>query len=239
MGQISNSNWQGTGKLALAAFVICALAISASAKKKDSPDARAEYLARVQQQQTPTPLETTTGSLWVPGGSLTDLSADYKARHVNDTIIIQVVQQTTASATGDTSTQRDNTASSSITGLPGRVNTGGLNPLLGAQSSTALKGTGATSSTTKVQTSLAGQVIAVLPNGNLVVEAQREVLLNHEKETAIVRGVVRPGDVGPNNAVLSTFLANLEIELKGKGVISDATRPPSLVMKILTRLLTF
>ncbi len=227
-------------KLALA-LALTTLATSAHAgfKPKTALQTREEYLDRVQQQQATAPVLTTTGSLWTSGGALTDLSTDYKATHLNDTIIIQIVQETVSEATGATTTGRDLAASSAITNLPGKLNVGGVNPLLGATSSTSLKGTGATSSTSKLQTSLSGQVIAVLPNGNLVVEAQRAVLLNHQKETAIVRGIVRPGDVAPNNTVLSTSLSDLEIELKGKGVVTDATRPPSIVMKILTRLLTF
>ena len=225
--------------LACLACMTYAHATSLPLKKKDPAQTRAEYLDRVQQQQVPAPETSTTGSLWVSGGRMTDLSTDYKAAHLNDIIVIQVAQQTVASATGSTNTARNVNANSSISSLPGKLKTGGLNPLLNAQSATALKGQGDTSSTTKLQTSLAGQVIAVLPNGNLVVEAQREVLLNHQKETAIVRGVVRPGDVGPDNTVLSTALSNLEIELKGKGVVTEATRPPSLVMKLLQKILTF
>jgi len=225
--------------MALMACTLCAQATSLPFKKKDPAQTREEYLSRVQQQQVAAPETSTTGSLWVSGGRMTDLSTDYKAAHLNDVIVIQVAQQTVAEATGATSTSRNLTANSAITNLPGKLNTGGLNPLLGANSATALKGQGDTSSSTKLQTSLAGQVIAVLPNGNLVVEAQRAVLLNHQKETAIVRGVVRPGDVGPDNTVLSTSLSNLEIELKGKGVVTEATRPPSLLMKLLTKILTF
>jgi flagellar L-ring protein precursor FlgH len=225
--------------LALVLTGFASIAAHAGFKPKSALQTREEYLSRVQQQQATSPLLTTTGSLWTSGGALTDLSTDYKASHVNDTIIIQIVQETVSEATGATTTGRDVAASSAITNLPGKLNVGGVNPLLGATSSTSLKGTGATSSTSKLQTSLSGQVIAVLPNGNLVVEAQRAVLLNHEKETAIVRGIVRPGDIAPNNIVLSTSLSDLEIELKGKGVVTDATRPPSIVMKILTRLLTF
>lgn len=221
------------------ALLLCGSAVTILAKTKVPTNTREEYLARVQQQQAPSNHATTEGSLWTPDGALTSLSVDYKARNLNDTIVIQIVQQTTAEATADTTTQRGINASSAVTALPGKLNTGGVNPLFGANSATALKGQGSTSSTTKLRTSLSGQVIAVLPNGNLVVEAQRMVLLNHQKETAIVRGVVRPGDVTPENTVLSTFLSNLEIELKGKGVVTEATRPPGLLMKILTKILTF
>jgi flagellar L-ring protein precursor FlgH len=223
----------------IASLILLVCALSASAKTKNTLRTREEYLTRVEQQQALTPKDTTLGSLWIPGGRLTDLSTDYKAVHVNDTIVVHIVQQTISEATGDTATQRQLTGNSAITALPGKLNVGGVNPLFGANSATALKGTGTTSSSSKLQTSLAGQVIAVLPNGNLVVEAQREVLLNHEKETAIVRGVVRPGDVAPDNSVPSTALSNLEIELRGKGVVSEATRPPSLIMKLFEKILTF
>jgi flagellar L-ring protein precursor FlgH len=204
----------------------------ARTKSKTPQQLRVEYLDRVTQSSGP-PDVTVLGSLWAADGKLTYLAADYKASRVNDSIIIQVVQQTTATASGNTDAQRAFDTSSAITALPGRLKVGGVNPLFAANSSSKLKGQGQISSASRLQTSLSGQVIAVLPNGNLVVEAQRELLLNHERETATVRGVARPGDVGPNNVVLSTALADLEIELKGKGVVSDATRPPNVIMRTL------
>ena len=52
-----------------------------------------------------------------------------------------------------------------------------------------LKGAGSTDASTSMNTNLAGQVIAILPNGNLVVEAERMVAINNQKETMLVRGV--------------------------------------------------
>jgi flagellar L-ring protein FlgH len=54
-----------------------------------------------------------------------------------------------------------------------------------------------------LSTSLTGQVIAVLPSGNLVVEAQRKIFMNNQHEDVTIRGVVRPNDIGPNNTVSS------------------------------------
>jgi len=217
-------------------IVLCAVVLTplaaARTKMKTTQQIRAEYLERVTQSSVPTE-QPFPGSLWIDSGKLAYLATDYKASRLHDTVIIQVVQQTTAAAGGTTDAERSYDTSSAITALPGRLKVGGVNPLFAANSSNKLKGQGQVSSNSKLQTSLAGQVIAVLPNGNLVVEAQREVLLNHERETAIVRGVARPGDVGPNNVVLSTALADLEIELKGKGVVSDATRPPNIIMRSL------
>ncbi|MES2394220.1 MAG: flagellar basal body L-ring protein FlgH [Acidobacteriota bacterium] len=50
---------------------------------------------------------------------------------------------------------------------------------------------------------------------------------------------MRPGDIGPNNTVASTSLSNLEIEMKGKGIISDGTRPPNVITRAILWLFGF
>ena len=61
----------------------------------------------------------------------------------------------------------------------------------------------------------------------MAVQAEREIFMNNQHENVIVRGLIRPGDMGPNNTVLSSSLSNLEIEMKGKGIIADGVRPPN------------
>jgi len=39
--------------------------------------------------------------------------------------------------------------------------------------------------------------------------------------------------------VSSNSIGNLELELKGKGVLSDGTRPPNPVVKMILRLVGF
>ncbi len=207
--------------------------------KKDALQIRADYVTRLQQQDSPAGTPRTTGSLWSATGSLGDMAADYKARNLNDTIIIQVSVQTSAAQSGNVNSQRTYAASSAISGMVGDLATKGVNPLIGANSSSALKGQGQTASNTTFQTSLTGQVIAVLPSGNMVVEAQRQIAMNNQRETVIVRGVVRPGDIGPNNIVPSTSLSNLEIEMKGKGIISDSTRSPNPITRMVMWLFGF
>ena len=51
--------------------------------------------------------------------------------------------------------------------------------------------------------------------------------------------VVRPGDIGPNNTIASAALSNLEIEMKGKGIIADSTRPLNPITKALLWLIGF
>jgi flagellar L-ring protein precursor FlgH len=231
-------------RLGLTLAVLSQFALSASVLSKvkvthDPQKARADYVARMQQQTVPPPAEMTLGSLWTSNGMMTNLQADYKASRLNDLVTIQVVQRTTAQASGNVGTQRDFNTTSGISGLAGLVNVSGLNNLLTAQSSTKLKGTGSTDASTTMNTSLAGQVIAVLPNGNLVVEAERLVTINNQKETMLVRGVLRPGDIGPDNSAPSTALSSLEVELKGKGVVSDAIRSPNPLIRAILWVIGF
>ena len=51
--------------------------------------------------------------------------------------------------------------------------------------------------------------------------------MNNQHENLVVRGVVRPGDISAANTVPSTALSNLEIEMKGKGIIADSVRSPN------------
>ncbi len=220
------------------AFSVVAPGAQAKTKFKDPAQTRAEYIARLQDQQTSLP-KTTPGSLWVADGVLTDPAADYKARHLGDTVMLLVALQTNAASTGNLNSQRTFQTSSAITGLPGGASTASVNPLFGAQSGTTIQGQGASSNTSTLTTSLTARVIAVLANQNLVVEAQREVFMNNQHETMFVRGVLRPGDIGPNDTAASTSLANLEIELKGKGVISDAVDRPKGFMRALLWLFNF
>jgi flagellar L-ring protein precursor FlgH len=226
---------------AAALLVIATFSISASArssKKNVAPDLRSEYLAHVQEPEPVAP-KTTVGSIWSADSDMSDISADFKARKVNDTVVILVSVSTTAAQSGDVNSQRAFQTASAITGLAGEISTKGLNPLFNANSTTTLKGAGATDSSTTFKTSMTAQVIAVLPSGNLVIEAQRRIFMNNQHEDVLVRGIVRPRDISMNNTVPSAALSNLEIEMKGKGIIADSVRRPNLITRALVWLTGF
>ena len=236
-----NTNSYSCRLLSIAALASIAVlpAGAAKASRKTTPaQLRSEYISRLQEQEMTTS-PTTTGSLWTPGGPFDELSTDYKARRVNDTVVILVAVQTTAAQNKDVNSSRAFQTTSGITGLAGEINTKGLNPLFNANSATSLKGSGATDSSTTFQTRMTGQVIAVLPSGNLVVEAQRKIFMNNQHEDVTIRGVVRPNDIGPNNTVESSALSNLEIEMKGKGILADSTRPLNPLTRAILWLVGF
>jgi len=222
-------------------LLCCLLLLTASwlnAKKRDSQDdSLAKYLARVQMTQPPEPA-LSLGSIWVDSGRMASLSADYKAMTTGDLITVVVVQGVTSSNAGAVGTARTFNTSSGIDSVP-VIGVGAAQSLLGLHSAETLSGKGQASSATSLTTTLAGRVVAVLPSGNLVVEAERVINMNHEKQTIVLRGIVRRGDIGPNNTVASNTIGDLELEIKGKGVISDGVRPPHPVLRAILRILNF
>ncbi len=203
-----------------------------------SPSSLQQFLQRVRGEPAATTMSL--GSLWpLEGGTFTDLATDYKARRLNDVIIIRIAEQTLAQFSGDVTAQRGFSSASGITGLAGQVNTNPVNPLYALNSSNNLKGTGSSDSQSLLQSVIAGRVVAMLPNGNMVIEAERRVSFNQQSQTIVLRGLVRPGDVASDDSVLSTYVSDLELELKGKGVVTDATRQPNLFTRLLMRLLNW
>ena len=83
----------------------------------------------------------------------------------------------------------------------------------------------ATSRRSTVSTSLTARVVEVFPNRNLLIEANREVLVNGERQLVTLRGVVRPTDISADNVVLSTRIAEMELEVDGRGLVADAQKP--------------
>lgn len=209
------------------------------AKKRDAENkSLAEYVSRaeVSSQALYAP---TAGSLWTDSGRLADMATDYKARHVGDLLRILIVQDTTATNTANVGTDRSFKASSGIDALGGHISNSGVQNLFSPRSSQTLQGKAQASSKSTLRTTLTGTVVAMLSSGALVVQAERSLTMNNERQTVILRGIVRSADIGPDNSVLSNELGNLELELKGKGVISDGTRPPNFITRILLRILGF
>jgi flagellar L-ring protein FlgH len=202
------------------------------------PDGLVEYLQHVSAKAVE-PAPPTAGSLWSDTGRLANMVADYKASRVGDLVTISVAQNLSATSTGNVSTNRSFSASSGINALPGHINTSGIANLFSPTSAQALSGKAQATSQTALSTILTGRVAAVLPTGTLVIEAERQITMSNEHETVILRGLVRPGDLDATNTVASNNVGDLEIEVKGKGVVSEGTRPPNVVLKWILRVVGF
>jgi flagellar L-ring protein precursor FlgH len=223
------------------AFVLALFLVSSAyaGRNKVSSKSLEAYLRRLPAQDSQSAVPASAGSLWVDQGRLSDLASDYKARRVGDLVSILVVQSLESQNSGNVGSDRSFKASSGIDGLAGHISTTGVQNIFSARSSQALSGKAQSTSSSSLKTRLTGRVAAVLANGTLVVEAEREINMNNERQTIVVRGLVRPGDLGPDNSVTSNAIGNLELELKGKGVVSDGIRPPNVLMRWLLRIVGF
>jgi flagellar L-ring protein precursor FlgH len=180
------------------------------------------------------------GSLWSAPAQFSDIAADVHARRIDDIVTIVVNEQASAVSTGATKTQRQSSASSSITSAAGQLPAAGaLANLLNMTGNQQLNGEGTTSRQTNLTTTLTARVTDVLPNGYLVIEGTKTVLVNSENQIVTLRGVVRPADLSNGNFVLSNNVAQMELKINGKGVVNDAIRRPNILYRILLGLLPF
>jgi flagellar L-ring protein precursor FlgH len=88
-------------------------------------------------------------------------------------------------------------------------------------------------------TTFGAEVVDVLPNGMLVVQATRELTFSQQTQLIKLRGLVRPEDVNAQNQVQSSDMTDLELEVTGKGIVNDSTYRQSAVARFLQRLLVF
>jgi flagellar L-ring protein precursor FlgH len=168
------------------------------------------------------------------------MARDSRANRVDDQVTILVSINTNASSTGNTKTSRASalSASASSSLLPASAKAPLAN-LITLGGSNTLQGQGATSRQTILSTNLSARVTHVLPNGYLVVEGHKDTMINSERETVTVRGVVRPPDLSAENSVSSDRLSELEVRINGKGVVGDSIRRPNILYRILMGVLPF
>jgi len=179
------------------------------------------------------------GSLWVDHSQRSDLVRDFRARELNDSVTIRVVETTVASTSADAKTTKDSAMSTEIPNLFGlEKQVSELPALINGKSTSAFKGAGSTSRTSSLVTNVSARVVDVLPNGYLVVEGAREVRLNNENQTITITGIVRPVDISQHNVVLSSAISQMSVNVHGKGLVSQPLNPGWL-FKILNGILPF
>jgi flagellar L-ring protein FlgH len=181
---------------------------------------------------------TSTGSLFSPGGILSNIARDMRAAEVGDVVTILVADQASAVSKGTTNTSRKSSSKYGITAAYGPVGTH-LSNLLGTNGDAELQGQGQTTRDSTLSTTVSVRVVQVLKNGSLMIEGSKKVAVNSENQTVTVSGIIRPSDVSPVNTVPSDRIANLNIRVDGKGVVNDSIKRPFILYRILMGLLPF
>ena len=196
------------------------------------------YVDRVRAQQAAE--VRTPGSIWSPNGQLVRLGTDVKAFRVHDVVSVVVTESLAASTDGQVKNVRSSNANSNITALFGALKPGNaMQNLVGQTSSSGLTAQGQSTTNSSLATTFGAEVLDVLPNGMLVVQATRQLTFSQQTQLIRLRGLVRPEDVSAQNQVLSTAMTDLELEVTGKGIVNDSTYRQNPLVRFLERLIVF
>jgi len=215
-------------------------AVQAKKKPKDATNSALDAYVKDSMKRDAVPEGDFPGSLWSPSSRLADLGRDVRASKVDDLVTIVVAENASAVSTGQTKTSRNSSTSNSITSLLGKKSANGaLANLANATGSTTLDGEGTTSRTTTLSATLTARVARQLPNGYLLLEGTKVVQVNGEKQMVTVRGVIRSADLAADNSIQSNRLAQMEVNIDGKGVVNDAIHRPFFLYRLLLGLLPF
>jgi flagellar L-ring protein precursor FlgH len=161
------------------------------------------------------------------GQFFTSLYEDHRAGRPGDIVFIVISESATAAHTAT----RSNGKSSEVQAGPG---TGWLDfiPSIGFGGDLSTSAQGSSQRRNVLSTRIATTVSGLTPEGNLMIEGERTVRVNHDLQVIRIIGEVRPEDVRPDNTVLSQHVANAAIEYEGP----DPGRPGKKA-GIITRIL--
>ena len=177
------------------------------------------------------------GSLWSEDNNM--LFTDNRARHVGDTVVVDIVENTTSSISANTTAKRDSSISAGIPHMLGymraaealrpnlnRDKDGNLvDKLIEGSMTNDFTGEGASDRSGQITASIGARILEILPNGNLVLYGRREMRINNDSQFITVSGIVREKDITSDNRIQSTYLADAVIEYTGKGVLADKQKP--------------
>jgi len=170
----------------------------------------------------PPPPAPANGSIFQAQNGYAALYEGAVARKVGDPLTIVLVENTQASKSS--SSKLDSGGGFSIT----PPTTGALSVFKGTDATVSGARNFAGQGTADQSNSLTGEisvtVVAAYPNGTMLVQGQKRVTLNRGDEFVQIKGIVRNADIGADNRVLSTRVADARIAYTGKGDVARAGR---------------
>jgi len=186
-------------------------------------------------------------SLYRDGSVGASLFIDHRARAVNDIVTIIISEESSTATDAKTELSKDQTRVTNVSQAPTlldmiarRTVKWAIKPILSWQTPSQIAendtqqnssnqskhtGEGSINRTQKTTGQITARVVKVLENGNMVVEGKRQVIVNGETETITLSGVIRPEDVTSNNTVLSSQMADAEVQMVGRGVVTESQNP--------------
>jgi flagellar L-ring protein precursor FlgH len=153
-------------------------------------------------------------------------AADQRAYRAGDVLTILVQETTRARAQAATDTDK-----SIDFGIALQTPSTDYDANLGVDGKT--RGSAGTSRIGELRAQLTVRVLAVEDNGLLRIGGTQNLVVNGETQRISISGVVRPQDISAANTVWSSRIADADVALEGKGVVSAAQRR-GLVSRIVS-----
>lgn len=204
-------------------LMVLLLQACASGPELADSESRSEFRSAAMAYAPPPPA---AGTIYNPAGSF-DLFMDLRARAVGDILTILLVERTNASKESSTSTARGSSVDTGLPTFAGRPITSGGTPILNNEfsSDTSFDGQADSSQSNRLDGSITVTVAERLPNGNLLVRGEKLITINQGEEFIRLEGIIRPVDIGPENTVPSTKVADAAISYSGRGTLQATNRP--------------
>lgn len=165
-----------------------------------------------------------------------ELFTDHKARKVGDVVTVIVNESSMAHSKSATKRAKDTELELGPKKIEGNLL--GFFPPMGFDRKTSHTGSGATSRAGTLLTKVTATVVEVLPDGALMIEGRKRIIINAEEQVIEVSGIVRPADIMEDNTVLSTRIADARIYYQGKAILSKEERP-NIIIRILEKIINF
>jgi len=161
------------------------------------------------------------GSIYNPGYAGRPLFEDQRPRNVGDILTIVIQENVNATKSSGAGVNRNGTTSFDVPtagflgGLFGKAN-------LSANGANKFTATGGANASNTFNGTITVTVTGVLPNGNLMVSGEKQMLINQGNEFVRFSGIVNPNTISNLNAVYSTQVADAKIEYSAKGYVDEA-----------------
>jgi len=185
----------------------------------------------------PDPPPATAGAIYRADAGLS-LFADHKARNIGDILTINLLESTIAQSSADTTVNKNSSIDVAAPNLFGYADKKG-NLSASVSGKRGFTGNGKSAQSNRLQGQVTVSVIQRLPNGNLVVSGQKNLRLNQGNELVQIQGIVRPEDIGADNIVQSSKVANAQIAYGGRGAMAQANAMGWLARFFNTRLMPY
>ncbi|MFA5679374.1 MAG: flagellar basal body L-ring protein FlgH [Pseudomonas sp.] len=202
-------------------LLLCLASLAACVQTPPKPDdpAYAPVMPR-----TPMPQELNNGAIYQAGFE-TNLFEDRKAHRVGDVITVVLTERMAAKKKAENEINKSSSASIANPMLFGRSGIAGINTGVELGGSSDFNGESDANQSNSLTGSITVTVANVLPNGLLAVRGEKWITLNNGDELIRLSGLIRPDDVGADNSVPSTRIADARITYSGTGAFANASKP--------------